>query len=129
MFTINTAALANSLTGSYAHFIRLVESANAQPVADDLNMTLRTAHKQFTANGGIRYAAFLDLQFVETNCASVIVEYLNGTRSRHETAAKIARIWDGQLVPVNSKLRKQRMANASMAIDEFLSYLPTDSVG
>ncbi len=129
MLMINTTLLASSLTASYARFIRLVESATSQPVADDLNMTLRTAHKQFTANGGIRYAAFLDLQFVETNCASVIVKYLNGTRSRHETATEIARIWEGQLVPVNSKLRKQRMANASMAIDEFLSYLPTDSVG
>ena len=129
MFTINTAALANSLNGSYARFIRLVESAASQPTTDDLNVTLRTAHKQFAANGGIRYAAFLDLQFVEAHCAPVIVGYLNGTRSRHETAIEIARIWEEQLAPVNSKLRKQRMANAAMAIDEFLTYLPTDSVG
>jgi hypothetical protein len=129
MFTINTTALANSLNGSYVRFIRLVESAISQPAADNLNATLRTAHEQFAANGGNRYAAFIDLQFVETHCAPVIVDYLNGTNSRHESAIEIARIWEGQLVPVNSKLRKQRMANASMAIDEFLAYLPTDSVG
>ncbi len=124
MFTINTAALANSLTGSYVRFIRLVESANSQSAADDLNATLRTAHEQFAANGGNRYAAFVDLHFVETHCTAAVADYLNGTCSRHESAIEIARIWEGQLTPVNSRLRKQRLANAAMAIDAFLAYLP-----
>ena len=124
MFSSNSSSFGASVYDSILRLFKTDEAQKVVKTTDQIYENLAIAHNSFEKSGGMRYAGFLDMSFLSDVAMPVIVEYLNGTLSRHEAAIKIADLWDGQLTPVSSRLRKQRMANATMAVDRYLSHLP-----
>jgi hypothetical protein len=90
-----------------------------------MRKAIRTAYKEFAAKDGIWVDSLFDLHFLMQHGEATVADYLNGSLSRHAAAAvELANAWEKHLMPAGTKLRKVLRAEAALAADRYLSYLP-----
>ncbi len=125
MLTIKPVTTA--LSDILSQFFGQTETETASSVPSQVETAVDAALARFTVDQAEWVTSLFDAHFLHGRGAPVVADYLAGTQTRQQAAAELARLWELQLGPAKAPVRKQRLADAALAADSFLTYLPAGS--
>ncbi len=116
---------ATTITTTFADSVaRLIDAMTRSEKTDSSSSRLHNAYKAFAAENEIWVESLFDQHFLARHGETIVGAYVDGRLARHEAAVALAQAWETHLVPPSIKVSKQHRADAVMAADSFLSYLP-----
>ncbi len=118
---LNTTTFTTSFSGSIARFFGFQFGADS---TSQMRKAMQAAYEEFAAKNGGGVDSLFDMQFLTQHGEATVAAYLNGALSRHQAAVELANAWEEHVMPANTKRRKVMRADAAMAADRYLSYLP-----
>ncbi len=121
---LNATNITTNITTTFADSIARFFDAMTKPETSDRKRQLRNAYKAFAAENEIWVEGLFDKHFLTRHGETIVGAYVDGRLTRHEAAVDLAQAWEIHLVSPSIKMSKQHRADAVMAADSFLSYLP-----
>ncbi len=115
---------ATNITTTFADSVARFFDAMTRSEKTDSSSRLHNAYKAFAAENEIWVESLFDQHFLARHGETIVGAYVDGRLARHETAVVLAQAWETHLVPPSIKVSKQHRADAVMAADSFLAYLP-----
>ena len=121
---LNATTVTTTFAESVARLVAIVTQSENATRNESPSTVMHSAYKAFAAENKIWVESLFDRHFLTQHGEPIIADYLDGLLTRHQAAIDLVLAWETHLVSPSVKVSKQHRADAVMAADSFLAYLP-----